>query len=183
MLTDTGQNDLCAQGASANCADGRGGRDVLCPPYEGQPLLDAQAPEPAPVANTHCNWPQRQLAEVGQTRASSRSGLTAAVWSRRGYRLQLAKLLRRVGRCNLSCVESSKKPHRSRSRRARRESQINHLDCPQQVDFGSFSEWFERYDPQLVDGSTGNSWGFVGLLDQLLERGYVHVFELFDVET
>jgi len=34
-----------------------------------------------------------------------------------------------------------------------------------------------------VDGSAGNSWGFVGLLDQLPERRYVHVFELLDVET
>jgi hypothetical protein len=29
---------------------------------------------------------------------------------------------------------------------------------------------FERHYSQLVDGSAGNSWGFVGLLDQLLER-------------
>ena len=38
-------------------------------------------------------------------------------------------------------------------------------------------------ETKLVDGSAGNSWGFVGLLDQLLERWYVQVFELLDVET
>jgi len=36
---------------------------------------------------------------------------------------------------------------------------------------------------RLVDGSAGNGWRFVSLLDQLLQRGQVHVFELLDVET
>ena len=70
-----------------------------------------------------------------------------------------------------------------RSSRAGRESQMYHFDCAQRVDFASLSEWFKRYYPQLVDDSAGNSWGFVGLLDQLLERWYVHVLELLDVET
>ena len=67
--------------------------------------------------------------------------------------------------------------------RARRESQMYHFDCGQRVGFASLSEWSERYYPRLVDNSAGNGWGFAGLLDQLFERGYVHVFELLDVET
>lgn len=36
---------------------------------------------------------------------------------------------------------------------------------------------------KLINGGAGDGWGFVGLLDQLLERWDVDVFKLIDVEA